>query len=85
MKTINEITQYIRKSIEDLTFGSIKSDSLCDESVIIDLGLDSLDFASIMLSGEEFVNSKIDEDSINWAEIKTIIQLSELLFKSQRK
>lgn len=83
MKPLNDIINHLKFVIEDVTLGKISSNSITGDSVLLDLGIDSLDFASIMLAGETFVSSKVNENGIDWRNIKTVSQLAELIYKSQ--
>lgn len=84
MKTHNEIIEYLKGAIEDVTLGNIKRDKINDDSFLMDdIGLDSLDYASIMLSGETFASIKIDENNVNWRNVRTVAELAELLYKCQ--
>lgn len=84
MKSIDDIIQHLKFSIVEITLGNIDFISINnDSSLIKDLGIDSLDYAQVMLAGEEYINNKINENSINWGEINTIKQLAEILYRSQ--
>jgi acyl carrier protein len=84
MKSLSDIINYLRLVIEDVSLGKINRNEISGDSVILDLGIDSLDFASIMLAGETFVSSKVNEDGIDWRNVRTVSQLAELLYKSQK-
>lgn len=84
MKNVNEILEYLKGEIEVITLGNITHDNINDNSSLMDdIGLDSLDYASIMLAGETFVSGKIDENNVNWRNVRTVAELAELLHKCQ--
>ena len=64
--------------IEELTDGEISQDLLDKTNVILELGLDSLKYAQLMLALEDYTGLSVQENNINWAEIRTIDQLTEL-------
>jgi acyl carrier protein len=84
MKSIDDIITHIKKNIVQTLLESITFDGINDtDRLIADLGLDSLDYAMIMLSGEEFIDKKINEDGIVWQEVQTVQQLAKLLYEQQ--
>lgn len=84
MKPLNDIINHLKLVIEDVTLGKVSRDTITRDSVLLDLGIDSLDFASIMLAGETFVSSKVNENGIDWRNIRTIHQLAQLLYECQK-
>lgn len=84
MKTINEITNHLKILIEEILLGAVTKDDIESDTALMDLGIDSLDFASIMLSGEAFVGGKINENIIDWRKVSTVHQLAEVLYNCQR-
>lgn len=84
MKPLNDIINHLKLVIEDVSLGAIDSKSISGDSVLLDLGIDSLDFASIMLSGETFVNGKVNENNIDWRNVQTVLQLAEVLYGCQK-
>ena len=85
MKPLSDIINHLKLVIEDVSLGKINRNEIAGDSVLLDLGIDSLDFASIMLAGETFIGGKIDENGIDWRNVRTVLQLSELLYKSQKQ
>lgn len=79
MKSKQEIINFLKEQIHEITFEQVSKDSMTDNSVILELGLDSLDFAQLMLAGETFVGHKVNEKDINWANVRTIEQLADIL------
>ena len=84
LKTVKDIELKLAELVEESTLGSVPSvKATPDRKIIDELGLDSLDYASVMLSCERWLGSKVDERSVNWREIQTLGQLAEVLFRSQ--
>jgi acyl carrier protein len=84
MKQLNDIIDYLKIIIEDVSLGKINRHTIQNDSIILDLGIDSLDFASIMLSGETFINNKVNENNIDWKNIQTVYQLAHVLYECQK-
>lgn len=85
MKSLGSIVKHLKDEIENITFKKISHYDIDDHSKILDdLGLDSLDYAQLMLSGEEFCNVKIDDNKVDWSKVKTVKQLAELLHNQQK-
>ena len=82
MKTKEQIFNKIREIIEEVSLGVTKA---CDikesDKLIDDLGLDSLDYAEVMLSCEEWVGVKIKEDTISWGNVSTVENLADIFVK----
>ena len=79
MKTHADIVEHLKKLIEDITVGEIPAASIqSDSRIIADLKLDSMDYATVMLTTERWLNTKIKEDDVNWSEIQTITHLADL-------
>lgn len=79
MKTKEQILEHLKARIEDVSLGEISAASVQPCSRIIgDLGLDSMDYATIMLSTEQWLGMKIREDGVRWAEVQTVEQLADL-------
>lgn len=84
MKPLNDIIVHLKLVIEDVSLGAIDRNTITGDAVLLDMGLDSLDFASIMLSGETFVGGKVNENNVDWRNVKTVLQLAEILYKCQK-
>jgi acyl carrier protein len=85
MKTKSEIVKKIQETIEEVSLGAVTAEKALPESRIIgDLGLDSLDYATVMLSLERWSGVKIKEDSVNWATVQTVDQLAGLFEAHQQ-
>ena len=84
MKTYNEILEQLKILIEEQTLGNFTADKINDgHKMREDLGLDSLDYASVFLGAEQCLGIKVKESGINWADIQTVSQLAALLAKNQ--
>ncbi len=82
MKTKKIIIEHLKQEIEEISLGAISANSVSENSRIIgELGLDSMDYATIMLATEQKLGIKIREDGVRWAEIQTVEQLAELFFQ----
>lgn len=79
MNDKDKIVDHLKKTIVEVTLGNVKEEDLTKSTLLMeDLNLDSLDYASVMLAGEEFSGKKLNEDQINWRDIKTIDDLASL-------
>jgi len=79
MKSKDEIFEKICSFIEEVSLGNIHANHIKPgDKIIVDLGLDSLDYAAVMLQLEQWTGSKIDENKVNWAEVQSVAQLSKL-------
>lgn len=79
MKTREDIIEHIKIQIEESSLGAVAAESVtADSRIIADLGLDSMDYATIMLATEQKFEIKIREDGVRWAEIQTVGQLADL-------
>jgi acyl carrier protein len=76
--TREDLLQEAYSLIEEITEGAVSKDSLKEDDVILDTGLDSLGYAQLMLGLEDLSEADIDESSIDWSKIRTISQLVEL-------
>lgn len=74
-----KLRSHLKSEIEEITFGQVviteENENL---ALISELGLDSLDFASVMLSGETFSGVSLSEGSIDWSTVRTLDDLVEL-------
>lgn len=87
MKTIDEIKAKVAQEINAVTYGQVnaKTESDFDSHLIDDLGLDSLDYAAIMVTVEDWLEIRVPEANVNWAELQTGNLLSEFLHGLQKK
>lgn len=55
-----------------------------DEEIIAGLGIDSLDYASVLIECETILKISVQEDDIDWRRIRTVSQLADLLAASRK-
>lgn len=85
MKKKSEIVAKIQEAIEEVSLGEIPVSRATPESRLIgDLGMDSLDYASVMLAVERWSGIKIREDSVDWSAVQTVDQLADLFIGHQQ-
>lgn len=86
MKSKNETIEHIKTLIEENSLGEIKASSIKEsQSLIEEIGIDSLDFAAIMLGCEKWLQIKVKEDQVDWSKVRTVEQLADVLTKSQHE
>lgn len=80
----NTILAKLKLIIEDVSLGNITAGTIIDDNKIIDdLGLDSLDFASVLLSCEQWLGIKVQERDVDWRNIQTVNELAQFLYLQQ--
>jgi acyl carrier protein len=80
----SEIVHKIQETIEEVSLGNIPMQRIEPQSrLIADLGLDSLDYATVMLIIERWSGIKIKENSVNWSAVQTVDQLAALFEEHQ--
>lgn len=85
MRNVNEIENRIAFLVVEISLGRLTlSEILPQHTILGDLELDSLDFATVMLGCEEWLQCKVDEGGVNWRDITTVHELAVLLERSQR-
>ena len=81
---ISQIIEFLKSEIEEITLGRYSASKIQDDArILADLGLDSLDYATLMLSGETFMDVKIDEATVDWRKVATLAELANLLYSSK--
>lgn len=84
MKSDLDIVAFIFDEIKRCTLGEINpTPSDLNRELINDLGLDSLDFASVMLATEEWLNVSVPEGDVDWAKIRTAKELATMFVALQ--
>jgi len=84
MKSKDEIVEQIKILVEDISLGETPADAIApDDRLIVDLGLDSLDYASVLLGCERWLGIKVREDGVDWSQITTVDQLAAFLAGQQ--
>ena len=82
MLTKNDFIQKIKQNVEELTLGvKTVSDINDNDELINTLGLDSLDYAIIMLQVQKWSNITISESNVKWGSIQTIEELANLFMQ----
>jgi acyl carrier protein len=75
-----EITVLLKEMIEEVSLGERTADSIDDSDTLLGtLGLDSLDYASVVLAVEERLNIKIAEEGVDWPALDTVAALAAFL------
>ena len=86
MKSKIEILEKLKESIHEVSLGMVALESIRPESRIIgDLGLDSMDYATVMLTVERWSGIKIKEDGVDWSKVQTVDQLADLIMANTPK
>jgi acyl carrier protein len=84
-KGIPEIVRFIAQTIEELSLGEKKADLVAPgDRLIEDIGLDSLDYATVLLSCEKWLGIKVREDAVDWLSVDTVLKLASFLEQQQR-
>ncbi len=77
MKSLAEILLHLKTCIEEVTVGAFVAHNISDnDSLMSDLGLDSLDYASVMLMTESWLKISVPESEVNWNTIQTVNDLA---------
>jgi acyl carrier protein len=86
VKTPPQIEQQIAELVEEVRLGQTPAASVRPEQELMaDLGLDSLDYAAVLLGAERWLNIKINESGVDWGQIRTVRQLAEFLGDQQKQ
>lgn len=84
-RTLHDIETKLGQIIEEVTLGAVSRSSVNSELRLMDdLGLDSLDYASVMLSCEKWLQCKVNEAQVDWRGVRTVGQLAEVMCRSQK-
>ncbi len=84
MRTRSEIEAQICIEVEEATLGARSAAKIrSTDSLLNDLGLDSLDYATVLLSCERWLGVRVREDGVDWGSIATVGQLAEFLERQQ--
>lgn len=84
MRSKDEIAEHIKALVEETSLGERSADSIKGgDRLISDLGLDSLDYATILLGCARMMGIHIREDGVEWSKIVTVDQLAAFLESQQ--
>ena len=76
----NKVIDHICEQIEIVTLGRLKSTDVNPKDKLIeDIGIDSLDYASILLNCEDKLKIKVKEEGVDWRKIQTVDDLANFL------
>lgn len=74
----------MRSEIESISLGEkVAAEIKETDEIIADLELDSLDYATVMLTCETWLGIKVNEAAADWRNIKTVGQLAAFLHAHQ--
>ena len=84
MWTVEEIEARIAELVAEISLGRLAPEEVRPEHTLLgELGLDSMDYATVMLDCEEWLDGKVDEAKVDWRQVTTVHLLAELLHRSQ--
>jgi acyl carrier protein len=84
LKTEAEIIEHAKSLISEISLGRLMAVEIqARQRIIGDLGLDSLDYASLLLGCEEWLGIKVREESVDWSKITTVGELASFLHGQQ--
>ena len=84
MKNKDAIIGYIAEQIEEITLGEKPASGISgDQRIIDDIGLDSLDYATVLLACESWLAIKVREENVDWRAIDTVEKLAVFLEQQQ--
>ena len=79
-KTLEPLVDLVKAEIESLSLGARPAAGIRDtDEIMADLGLDSLDYATVMLRCETWLGIKVNEAAADWRNLKTVGQLAAFL------
>jgi acyl carrier protein len=86
MQSKGAIVTYIAEQIEEVSLGARAAAAIApDDRIIDDLGLDSLDYATVLLACEKWLDIKVSEDDVDWRAIDTVEKLAAFLEQQQAR
>jgi acyl carrier protein len=81
--TEDEIVAFVTNQVSMRT-GSAEP-ILPNDEIIGKLGLDSLDYAAVVLATEDAIGGELDESAVNWVSIVTVEDLARALSQHVKK
>lgn len=83
-KTLEQVVDFMRSEIESVSLGANAAAEVREtDEIIADLGLDSLDYATVMLRCETWLGIKVNEAAADWRTLRTVGQLAAFLHSQQ--
>jgi acyl carrier protein len=83
-KSAREIEAFLATSIADVAAGKSGGRRVtADLDILTDLGLDSLEYATVLLSCERWLGTRIQEQGIDWSALSTVGNLAAFLERQQ--
>jgi acyl carrier protein len=84
-KTVEQIVDFMKQEIESISLGAKPAAEISEnDELMADLGLDSLDYAAVMITCETWLGVKVNEAAADWRRLKTVAQLSAFLHAHQQ-
>lgn len=83
-RTQAQIERYLAGLIEEITLGRRPAAAIRPgDRLIADLGLDSLDYATVLLGCERWLGIRVAEEGVDWRSIQSVEQLARFLAQQQ--
>ena len=84
MRSQAELVDVVRAAVEEVTLGERTAGSIAPgDTLLVDLDLDSLDYATVVLVCEEKLGIKVPEDGVEWEKLDTVHALAGFLSEAQ--
>lgn len=84
MKSLAEVERRLGEVIEEISLGRVSAANIeLDQALMAELGLDSLDYAQVMLACESWLQVKVREKDVDWRKVVSVRDLAVLLFETQ--
>ncbi len=83
-KTLEQVVDFMRSEIESISLGAKPAAEVGEtDEIMADLGLDSLDYATVMLRCETWLGIKVNEAAADWSSLRTVAQLAAFMHSHQ--
>ena len=83
-KTVEQIVDFMRAEIESISLAATPAAGISEtDEIMADLGLDSLDYATVMLTCEKWLGVKVNEAAADWRNMRTVAELAAFLHAHQ--
>ena len=84
--TREEITAVLKSALSDVDGIKRSADQIAgDEEIIAGLGLDSLDYAMVLVECERALDVSVLEDDIDWRTVRTVDDLAGVLVAARKR